>query len=640
MSAKKNVACLACRRRKIKCSQEPECCANCAKANLPCVYKVPNAAAAGVKRRRGPYKKHAFNPDELGTEDTTSTEISESNAQLGNAKASISADLSDSTPSSFQTPSTIISPPHLGLSTTDTGTHPPFHQVLELWHLYTANVDPVTKIIHCPSFSRRLFELKFHQLDEGAESLMLSIYYAAVSSTPAREIQERFGKDKPSLQAQYRRLLEGRLAIASTTNYPNINTLQALTLFSVCLHRSDAVGIHWTTFALTCRIAQQLIDSTDLSIFETQMLRRLWWTICRLEFRTASKEPTVEPPPTIINWTKVPMPLNLNDLDLDPSADIEPEPRQGSTDMSFCLVSFELKRLVNAVVRLKVDNQRSGEQNEMEIALQRLGMIEECKKAVDAQILRYCHDSRPLDWMSRRISTIMLTKLKLLTRSNLSSPTSVGNGDLAFRDGEKLSTSLIILQNMYELQTDARINRWNWFFRDFVQWHALLFTLSEFCKQPKGLEADRAWDVLEPILEIWDTGLKQQGELEQFAPVTRLVAEARRKRAETHKKATNLNAYLHIPSPAPDAARGGLEYTDSQIKFNNAEQSNLTLDSTLFAFDAFDAANDLSKFESGLRTEAPDGIDFGFDASMAAFDWESWANEAQNLGWDFGTVAT
>lgn len=51
---KPGTACLGCRRRKLKCDRSNEGCHNCSKSSLQCVYPAPDA---GVKRKRGPYKK-------------------------------------------------------------------------------------------------------------------------------------------------------------------------------------------------------------------------------------------------------------------------------------------------------------------------------------------------------------------------------------------------------------------------------------------------------------------------------------------------------------------------------------------------------------------------------------------------------
>ena len=53
----KQVSCLSCRHRKIKCGREPDGCSNCSRAEIPCIYQLPET---GVKRKRGPYKKNGL----------------------------------------------------------------------------------------------------------------------------------------------------------------------------------------------------------------------------------------------------------------------------------------------------------------------------------------------------------------------------------------------------------------------------------------------------------------------------------------------------------------------------------------------------------------------------------------------------
>ncbi|KAK6530437.1 hypothetical protein TWF694_003789 [Orbilia ellipsospora] len=639
MSSKKYVACLSCRRRKIKCSQEPDGCANCARASLQCIYQIPDALPTGVKRKRGPYKKHGLKGLETEADHLASQTGSLTfDVVTGNDPVSTRSDLSESpTKSPWDSPTT--SAETSNASTIAEGrSHPPFNQILELWHLYTINVDPVIKIVHCPSFTSKIFEIKptMQSLQSGTDALMFSIYHAAVSSTSAIEIQKRFGQGKPTLQSHYRKLLESRLAAATASTRSDITTLQALTLYLAYLHRSDPDGVHWTTFILACRIGQQLVDSKNLSIFETQIVRRLWWTIRRLEFRTACKESSKEPPPTVIDWAEVPMPLNLNDVDLDPLAKIEPRPRVGFTDMAFCLLSFELKQLVNAVVKVRLDDSGSDEKSERIIVLERLRLIEDCERKIKDQFLRYCDDSRPLDYMSRRICTIMLSKLKLLTR-NILPPTSNPQGDdLTFRQYEKLEMCILILRNMYEIQTEGRIRNWTWFFRDFVQWHALIYALSELCKEPAGPLAEKTWSVLEPILDLWGVG-SASTQHEHLEPISKLVLEARRKRAIGSKIVEKPKSDSILEPVTPNPASSDLEPISSQdpICEHTAESESISAGKSTVS-ELVDIPEYILSEIDNTTTATSFDLNFEFEESLAAFDWEAWANEAQSMNLDFG----
>lgn len=115
--------------------------------------------------------------------------------------------------------------------------HPSSGQILEYWHIYATNVDPETKIIHVPSFAGRIMAVKdnLQLLDSSMEALMFSIYFAAVTSTSAVEIQLRFSEAKETLLQRFKRAMEKALAKADFMSSRNIMSLQALVIYLVGL---------------------------------------------------------------------------------------------------------------------------------------------------------------------------------------------------------------------------------------------------------------------------------------------------------------------------------------------------------------------------------------------------------------------
>ena len=142
------------------------------------------------------------------------------------------------------------------------------------------------------------------------------------------------------------------------------------------------------------------------------MLRRAWWTLCRLESRQSEDENRrVEK----MDWSIVPMPLNLNDLDLDPNSSVAPQSRSGLTDMTFCLVSFELKRIVPLIMSAKSDASRdAANDKDVHVVSERLKIIANAEKELETRYLQYCHESRPLDWLSMALSKLVLVRCSFL----------------------------------------------------------------------------------------------------------------------------------------------------------------------------------------------------------------------------------
>ena len=270
--AKPGTACLGCRRRKLKCTRETDGCSNCSKADLPCVYPAPET---GVKRKRGPYKKDkpprerhledlvkylepkastsGGGTEHLGidgesppTPSTTSQDVSRSVKAGISAGRSNSEDLvkdalialtrssvSDKEPGGDTGPSHAQTAFPIGVDNDSTGPHPPARQIFEYWHLFVTRIDPMLKIIHCPSFARKLFAAtdNLHAMDPVTESLIFSIYHAAVSTCTPREARKQFGEHRDTLLQRYGRIIEATLA--ENYSIPSLESVQALVLYLV-----------------------------------------------------------------------------------------------------------------------------------------------------------------------------------------------------------------------------------------------------------------------------------------------------------------------------------------------------------------------------------------------------------------------
>jgi hypothetical protein len=67
--------------------------------------------------------------------------------------------------------------------------HPPLVQIWVLYQLYVENVDPLYKLFHAPSFHKDVLHAAqdITLIDAGIETLLFSVYYAAVVSLKNEE---------------------------------------------------------------------------------------------------------------------------------------------------------------------------------------------------------------------------------------------------------------------------------------------------------------------------------------------------------------------------------------------------------------------------------------------------------------------
>ncbi len=105
--------------------------------------------------------------------------------------------------------------------------------IYDYWHLYKERVDPVTKILHIPSFEKILFDAmnNLYSISAGLEALMFSIYYAAVYSMSVTEFQDCECKEK--LLEKLGHACKLALSNANLLCSQDMVALQALTIFLV-----------------------------------------------------------------------------------------------------------------------------------------------------------------------------------------------------------------------------------------------------------------------------------------------------------------------------------------------------------------------------------------------------------------------
>ena len=112
----------------------------------------------------------------------------------------------------------------------------------------------------------------------------------------------------------------------------------------------------WTLTGTASRIAQRMgvhRDGADYGFppFETEMRRRLWWTMRHLDF-SAGELCGSDLTPTITIGDALP-PLSINDADISPSSVSLPPERPGATEMMYpCIYNVVAKHFRENIAHL------------------------------------------------------------------------------------------------------------------------------------------------------------------------------------------------------------------------------------------------------------------------------------------------
>ncbi|OBT65017.1 hypothetical protein VE03_05273 [Pseudogymnoascus sp. 23342-1-I1] len=413
--------------------------------------------------------------------------------------------------------------------------HPLPSQIPFFWDVFIENVDPLTKVLHVPTMAKAIKEAKENLdcLSKSIEALLFAIYYSVVTSMSQDEVKSSFGTDKSVLIDRYRFGVEQALARADFLNTSELVIIQAFSLFLTCVRRHDQSKFVWSLVGLAIRLSIGLGLHRDgskmgLSPFDTEMRRRLWWSLCVLDVR-ASEDYGSEPAILDGSYDTL-LPLNVNDTDFDPLATEPPQELVGISDMTFCLIRYEVCKVMRhmpyATPRIhapkEIASATTFEEKEK--------MVRDLYVHLETKYLQYCLNSGPLHWVAATVSRLVLAKMSIMIFFR--GPDSPDNLPQHIRD-RLFIASIEINEYSRLLETGAATKKWGWLFHTYVHWHALVYILREICNRPRCPVTDRAWRAVDSSFSSWDDAVKHSRSSKNgmlWVPLRKLMAKARRKR--------------------------------------------------------------------------------------------------------------
>ena len=458
--------------------------------------------------------------------------------------------------------------------------------------MYQENVDPVIKILHVPTISKLIREARTNldNISPSAEALMFAIYFAAVNSLEESEvglfllsfsfflillfsffsffflsffllepspcntfalacaylgsetnceqqIQTNFMTDKVVLVNKYRFGLEQALAKANFLISSDLVTLQAFVLLLVLVRRQEDTRLAWTLTGLAIRIGHSIglhrdgTNFSNLSPFEIEMRRRLFWALCILDMRCAEDQGTDL---TILEQGVDTLPpLNINDSDISPESTSLPVAREGATDMTFALIRFEICRVAR---RLHAIHSAMGpiEPGDATLTLEdRERMIHEVYDRVENVYLKHGNQSsNPMFWVAANIARVICAKMTLVIYQPVLFP-SPGTEAISREVRDRLFTACTeLFEYSYVLTMDSRTRQWRWLFQTYTQWQAVAYALIEASRRPWSASVERAWNGLNSILSPKPQDYDRMSDnASLFVPLKSLYNKTRRYRS-------------------------------------------------------------------------------------------------------------
>ncbi|KAF4466599.1 transcription factor [Fusarium albosuccineum] len=388
----------------------------------------------------------------------------------------------------------------------------PVH-VFRLWQLFVDRVNPLTKIIHVPSVQPYVMEAatNMNNIPLNYQALLFSIFTMAAVSLSDTESVQMLGCSREDALRRYTIGTKVTLTKFNFLKNYDMVALQALLLYLLSLQNRYDRHAAWILSGMIVRIAQKMGyhrdgDFLNLNAFETEMRRRMWWQIILQDAKNAlvsglshSMLPS--------SWdTK--MPQNVNDADLFPESSEAVQPREGPTEMAFCLVGYQIaKFLVNAEslhgtpgleAAIMGDDLEDREPSDFP-------SIERYRELVDdleRNLLEV--ESRHIDPTAGNVHLAALTIRPMLTskmREMLVPMRQQPEWGTEILNKKDNLFKIVLMNNehstnAYEVMEQAGFL---WFVKFHFQIDIFTVMTKQLCQRPTGSLADRAWNMVEKI---------------------------------------------------------------------------------------------------------------------------------------------
>ncbi|ETS81051.1 hypothetical protein PFICI_06053 [Pestalotiopsis fici W106-1] len=373
-----------------------------------------------------------------------------------------------------------------------------------IWQTFVDLVSPFVHILHVPTVGKAIHGCRgrIDALDSSMQPLMFAISMAAVNSLTVEEVRDAFNRDKGDFLAQLRLGTEKALGQADLLNTTSLPVVQAFILYLFTLRRCESARYIWCLVGLLVRIAVSIGLHRDgshfpnLSPFEVEIRRRIWWHICCTEVRLGDGQ-VPEMGISERNFDTLD-PTNVDDADIEPGMKNPPVPRQGFTDTTITLIACEKWRLTRTMQSVTSKLSSGQGQGDSEANIQeKLEKLHSFKDRISAERWHWQLD-QPIQLALSMLSKVHCNSWELMILHHKRQSSFQEDRP----DEKSFTLALAIIEDFFEFQTNEATQRWAWLVQGNVYWQPLAIVLARICSCPWDSTSEHAWSLVTRSLEI------------------------------------------------------------------------------------------------------------------------------------------
>lgn len=306
------------------------------------------------------------------------------------------------------------------------------------------------------------------------------------------------------------------------------------------------------------RLHQNPSSNTSISFFEQQMRKRLWLTICLMDFQNALAQAS-KPIVQLEEVTpSLPFVRHINDADFDLNTTGSVSDREGITDITYALVKYHVlifgrrmgdggSNAPSSSVGLRLDWEVA-QQHVRDFEQNVLKMLHFCDPEASSYAWFVWHGTQ-LFVAGARLSA--LRPLYRADASRLPAPPRVKDNT------EVLQQTVKALEKMELMHTDPRGENYRWMIS--IQWHILAVAIAECHVCPDKTLVAHAWALIESLYQRYETLITRNSGEPLKGPLGKLMRRTREKLngssvalpSQTTAEPRDCNRKLTIPTHPP-----------------------------------------------------------------------------------------
>ncbi|KAK7756072.1 hypothetical protein SLS62_002015 [Diatrype stigma] len=394
--------------------------------------------------------------------------------------------------------------------------HPPKQAAMQLWRVFVQNVGPAVHVFHTPTTEINVYSVIHDATKAHPDTLALvfSIYFTAAITLEPEEAEKLLGRDKESGLMMLKTGVEQAFAEADFLSHTSTTLLQALAIYLVlrtaCTTTDNLqMGIRshnpgrgvWILTGLAVRAAESAGLHRDG--------KKLKLTPFESEIRRriwwhiVGRDGRSSEDYGISSSNNIPLSTVELPLNVNDGA-LYPEMTKLPTP-SLGWTEMTLSLVGMEMFRAWTQLQTAITSSPPPDRAVRDKIISDWKIRVEPHIQR-CNPIVPIQRMTIFVFRFTFTKFDIVSRQQWACIEHPKQPDFT---SEALEQACETLQMVIDAWDDELLFDYRWLYRSFTQYHLPLYILWHLCLRPQGPCVARAWEVIDALFRLQEAGTLQ-----------------------------------------------------------------------------------------------------------------------------------